>query len=182
MTEIVRRYATVKAFLTAEDADPVELAGPEDPFPWDEVDLSADALRPVGAPSPRRAAPWAAQLDLLQLYSDGTEDGIDLTGMTLLLELRQPRGGIVQVRRSDRQVTSDPEAAAQIEADADQNSRNADPEADPPVPAGNRGRLVVRWHAEDDSPPPEGSWSFTLTGGAETHSLALAAGTLEVVR
>jgi hypothetical protein len=185
MTEIVNRYVTAAVFLGPEDADPAALAGPDDPAPWHAVDLTADTLRAAGAPALARGVDWSARLDLLYLDAEGLEDGIDLSGASLSLELRQPHGGIVSVRSSERAVSAAEGAPMQLEAAANQDSRNqvADPEAQPAVPGpGNRGRLIARWAAADLSPPPEGLWTFVLVCIIESRVTELARGVLEVPR
>ena len=93
----------------------------------------------------------------------------------LTLQLRDRRTGSVVQPRSSLVETVAASGIYQLEADPDQRSRLAD------VP-GLAGRLVIRWAAADDHPPPEGLWSWELTAAHPDGAGLVAAGTLEVLR
>jgi hypothetical protein len=63
----------------------------------------------------------------------------------------------------------------QITADPDQRSRLAT------VGAGNAGRLVLRWAAADDQPPPAGLWDVELVVAHPGGAAVEARGLLEVL-
>lgn len=153
-------------------------------------ETGAASLIPVGQTTKalvvtcQEAGPEAADAHALAVISpavsglSAVDNALAATpGALRLLTLRlldQRTGGIVQIRRSTVETVAG-SGIYQIAADTDQRSRLAT------VGDGNAGRLVIRWGAADDSPPPVGRWDWTLTVAHPDGAEIEARGEIEVL-
>lgn len=109
---------------------------------------------------------------------DNAVDATPGTLAALTLRLLDRRTHCLIHSRSSLLETVDGSGEYQIEADSDQHPLVAAGA----LLAGNAGRLVIRWAAADDHPPPSGLWDFELVVAHPGGAAVEARGLLEVIQ
>jgi hypothetical protein len=119
-----------------------------DPQSFQSVNLDKDTLTNNGIPPLSPSVDWCVGMDFYYLTSSGITGSYDITGDTAEMKIYQyGTSTLMQTRTTEMTCTA---------------SGTAGPYqlgVDPVV----EGRLLVRWTDDDLSPPPVGTYKYTIS-------------------